>query len=370
MKWTRYTRTATLIGAWLLIGVIFAIQLYLFRSGTPQGMSIDRAFLWEGVRWLLWAPLYPLILWLIKRIPIQRERRARHLLAHGGLSVLVSLLHIALFAPVYWVALNFIYASPWEDPLLKVIKVFVAETPVILRVIFTLDFHVGILVYWVIVILVLTLNYYRHSARLEARLAQAQLEALKMQLQPHFLFNTLTAIAELMHIDVEKADRMITRLSELLRLTLQQVGTQQVPLSRELDFLERYLEIEKIRFGDRLSVIVDIENDALNTNVPTLLLQPLVENAVRHGVAPRVSPGTIRIGAARQNGRLQLTVQDDGPGIKDDPYRQLQSGIGLANTRARLEQLYGGMHTFTLRNLETGGLSVEITIPETNAVQS
>ena len=333
-------------------------------------MSLDRALLWEGVRWLVWAPLYPLILWLIERIPIQRRQRVRPLLAHAGLSVLVSLLHLALFASVYWVALNVLYAAPWEDPLKKVIKVFSAEVPVIFRIIFTLDFHVGIIVYWVILSLVLTFNYYRRTALLETQLAQAQLQALKMQLQPHFLFNTLTAIAELMHIDVEKADRMITRLSELLRLTLQHVGTQQVPLSRELDFLQRYLEIEKIRFGDRLSVILDVQNDALNTNVPTLLLQPLVENAVRHGVAPRVGPGTIRIGAARHNGHLRLTVQDDGPGIKDDPDHRSDSGIGLANTRARLEQLYGGRHTFTLRNLETGGLSVEITISETNAVQS
>lgn len=369
MRWARSTRTATLIGVWILVGAIFSIQLYFFRSGTPQAMSLDRAFLWEGVRWLLWVPLYPLILRLLKRIPFQRERRAQHVLAHGGLSALVSVFHIALFAAVYWVGLNVIYASPWEEPLPKVIKVFAAETLVIFRIMFTLDFHVGILVYWVIVVLVLTLDYYRRTARLETQLAQAQLEALKMQLQPHFLFNTLTAIAELMHVDVEKADAMLTRLSELLRMTLQNVGAQEVPLQQELGFLERYLDIERIRFGDRLNVEIQVPNDLMQARVPALLLQPIVENAVRHGFAQRVGKGTIRVAASRSNGRVQLMVEDDGPGMQGNVQTRTDAGVGLTNTKARLEQLYGGLHSFELRNREQGGLAVVIVIPQTTIIE-
>jgi LytS/YehU family sensor histidine kinase len=153
------------------------------------------------------------------------------------------------------------------------------------------------------------------ASQLEARLAQAQLQALKMQLQPHFLFNTLHAISALVHKDVEAADRMLARLSDLLRLALESAGVQEVPLKQELEFLERYLEIEQTRFQDRLTVRMEIAPEALDALVPNLIMQPLVENAIRHGIAPRATPGKIEITAMLADGQLHFHIRDDGPGI-------------------------------------------------------
>jgi len=199
------------------------------------------------------------------------------------------------------------------------------------------------------------------SLELEKHLAEAKLEALQMQLNPHFLFNTLHGISALMHKDVETADRILSRLSDLLRRTLENTGTQEVPLKQELDFLERYLEIERTRFGDRLTVRMYIDPDTLEAQVPNLVLQPLVENAIRHGIEPHAKPGIIELRAQRKNGMLQLQVQDNGAGLPGG--QPIEEGIGLSNTRARLQQLYGSAHQFRLHNLTSGGLVVSITIP-------
>jgi LytS/YehU family sensor histidine kinase len=212
------------------------------------------------------------------------------------------------------------------------------------------------------------LEYYRfyrereaHSAYLAARLAQAELEMLKSQLHPHFLFNTLHAISALMHRDVKAADRMIARLSELLRVALDYTGTQEVSLQEELAFLEPYVEIERVRLGDRLNVEYDIQPSVLEALVPHMILQPLVENAIRHGIAPRAQPGTVRIVARGRRDMLDLEVTDDGAGLA--PGRSANGGVGLANTRARLEQMYGDRFNFEPRNVSGGGFRVALTIP-------
>jgi sensor histidine kinase YesM len=211
----------------------------------------------------------------------------------------------------------------------------------------------------------------RMTLQLETKLARAQLEALKIQLQPHFLFNTLNTISALLHRDPEAADRVLTRLGDLLRLSLQHSGRQEVMLRQELEFLEGYLEIQQTRFQDRLRVRFDTDPDALDALVPTLVLQPLVENAVRHAIEPRAAAGWLEVRARRENGRLTLQVADDGPGIAANGPGAIAgsvipatgSGIGLANTRARLEQLYGAGHRFTLANASQGGLVVTLEIP-------
>ena len=199
------------------------------------------------------------------------------------------------------------------------------------------------------------------ASRLEGQLAQANLRMLKMQLQPHFLFNALNAVSALMHRDVDAADRMIAQLSDLLRLSLEKDERHQVRLDAELDFLHRYLAIEQIRFHDRLQVEIDVSPACLGAQVPRLILQPLVENAIRHGIAMRSAAGRLHISARRRDGRLALTVADDGPGLT--PGRPLRPGVGLANTQARLDQLYGDDCSLELVNAEEGGLEVRLDVP-------
>jgi len=199
------------------------------------------------------------------------------------------------------------------------------------------------------------------SAHLETRLIEAQLQSLQRQLQPHFLFNTLNAISGLMHLDVEAADRMMDRLGDLLRMALDSSNVQELPLKDELEILQKYLDIEQVRFGNRLSVDMSIAPETLGAMVPNFLLQPLVENAVRHGVAPHPRPGRIGIEASREDNRLELRIRDSGEGVAAHYLTLLNQGVGLTNTRARLEHLYRGKHAFVFSNGD--GFCVTVSIP-------
>jgi two-component system, LytTR family, sensor kinase len=201
------------------------------------------------------------------------------------------------------------------------------------------------------------------TLKAEALASQAQLRALRYQLNPHFLFNTLNAISTLVaQQENAAANRMIARLSEFLRLTLDGSNAQEVPLAAELDFVRRYLEIEQVRLGERLEVRFNIEPETMSVLVPSLILQPLVENAIRHSIAPREAGGRLEIEARCTGDLLQLEVRDDGAPLASD-LSVLSQGVGLSNTRARLEQLYGVAHQFELRVVETGGLAVVIGLP-------
>jgi len=222
-------------------------------------------------------------------------------------------------------------------------------------------------IYWIIVSIVHALTWYRRSQegersalQLEARLADARLDALRMQLHPHFLFNTLNAVSTLVHRDANAADEMIGNLSELLRATLDTTA-QEIPLRQELHFLDRYLEIQQVRFGDRLQVEKEIDAAALDMNVPTLILQPLVENAIRHGIEPQTGQGKLHISASRDDNALHLRVRDNGSGSK--PASEAKDGIGIANTRSRLRQLYGQAAQLTLTRAVDGGFIAAIDLP-------
>jgi LytS/YehU family sensor histidine kinase len=230
--------------------------------------------------------------------------------------------------------------------------------------------HFNLLIYWVILAVSQAFDYYRkyrerelRAAELERSLVQAKLQALQMQLNPHFLFNTLHSISSLMHQDIEAADKMIVRLSELLRAALDHANTQQVALRKELELLKLYLAIEQIRFGGRLTVALEIPEETLEAQVPNLILQPLVENAIRHGIEPRKRPGVIQLRARRQNGELALEVSDNGTGLREG--KPLREGVGLSNTRARLRELYGPAHHFEIRSEPDSGVRVALTIPFT-----
>jgi LytS/YehU family sensor histidine kinase len=231
------------------------------------------------------------------------------------------------------------------------------------------NFDWEMMTYWAIAGLSHAVLYYRESrdrelrtSQLETKLISAQMAALQQQLQPHFLFNTLHAISALMHRDVEAADRTLMRLSDLLRMTLETVGLQEIALQAELDFLAKYLEIEQTRFADRLVVRFDIEPDTLDARVPTFLLQPLVENAIKHGVSKKAGPGHIDIRARRDHDKLRIEVRDDGVGLSETALTALQKGIGVSTTRARLQHQFGADYRFEFHR-QAQGLAVVVALP-------
>ena len=230
----------------------------------------------------------------------------------------------------------------------------------------TLDFELP--VYWALIGLQHAFDYYRQvrarevsAAQLETRLVESQLQALQRQLHPHFLFNTLHAISAFVHREPDKAEAMIERLSDLLRLTLDRVGDQEVTLAEELEYLRAYLDIEQVHFGERLEITYRIDAHLLDAVVPNLLLQPLAENAIRHGLEPRAGTGCLSISASRVGERLVLSLADNGRGMRDVNGRT--GGVGLSNTRARLDRLYRGMASLVISTNDDGGVTAIITLP-------
>jgi signal transduction histidine kinase len=307
--------------------------------------------------WYSWACLAPGILWLSRRFPLDKQSWHVSLPAHVVGVFVATTLHIAMAVATrmgtYWAI-----GESTESWLREAQRMFF------------LNFDWEMMTYWAIVGLSHALSYHREAqaralkaSQLETRLVEAQLQSLQRQLQPHFLFNTLNAISALMHRDVEAADAMIARLSDLLRISLQTVGVQEVSLKEELDFLSKYLEIEQTRFRDRLTVVFDVSPDTFDALVPNLVLQPLVENAIKHGIGPRPAPGTITIRTRRVGTMLELVVQDNGVGLSAARLSDFNRGIGLSNTRSRLEHLYGSLHRFEFRQPADGGLLVLIAIP-------
>ncbi|HYB96980.1 MAG TPA: sensor histidine kinase [Vicinamibacterales bacterium] len=307
--------------------------------------------------WYSWAGLTPAILWLTHRFPFDRAGWKVAIPAHiAGVVVMTSahvVLTVALRMATYW-AIG------------ESLDTWLHEAQEMLF----LNFDWEMMTYWTIVGAGTALRYLHeararelNAAQLETRLVEARLHTLQRQMQPHFLFNTLNTISALMHRDVDAADAMIARLSDLLRMSLHKVGVQQVPLKEELDFLSKYLEIEQTRFRDRLTVVFDIQADTLHALVPNLLLQPLVENAIKHGIGPRPTPGRITVRARRSGALLELDVQDNGVGLSAARLTDFNRGVGLSNTRSRLDHLYGSLHRFEFRQPAEGGLLVCIAIP-------
>jgi two-component system, LytTR family, sensor kinase len=356
MTLSRYLRTTLVcLLLSLLIGVLAAGQLILMEPGAAVTSSFVHAFIMSAPFWVFWAPVFPLIQILVARFPLERETMRHDIMVHGAAAILLSLAHKA-------VGVWFMHAIGHGYPRGHSFVVHFQEA--VWR-----SGWLHLCAYLAMLGAVLVGDYYRRyrartvlASQLQAQLAAAKLHALRMQLHPHFLFNTLNSIAMLTRRNENaRAVRMIAGLGDLLRYVLEDAPADEVTLRDDVAFIERYLEIERVRFGDRLHVQVDMQESALDAFVPNLLLQPLVENAIKHGIGRKPAGGTIAITGARVGDRIVIEVSDDGPGMP--PATVNGTGVGLANTRLRLEQLYADQASLDVANLATGGVRATIWLP-------
>jgi signal transduction histidine kinase len=387
-------RAAAVVAFWTLVGLASAVQSHVVAtlegSPAPVGLSILRSV----PVWWFWVPATPAIAWLGRRAQLERRTWGRAVIVHFGASVVVAALHSV------WL-LGFF-------TLLGVTAEMTETAAEFARILFLSRLYLDLLTYWAVLGAVHAFDYHDRfqerelrASRLETQLARARLDALRMQLNPHFLFNALNAVsAQVRAGRATVAVSMLSGIGDLLRYVLDCEEEALVPLWQERAFLERYVEIERIRFADRLSVDIELPAELGEARVPSLLLQPLVENAIRHGVAPREGPGRIEVQGRRRGDMLVLSVRDDGVGLDGPgpwpspvasesaadrgagdadetgvggrpPREPVQgpgpptasAGVGLANTRARLDELYGPAYRFEVRASAGGGTEVEIGIP-------
>ena len=347
-----WLETAIIFAAWSVFGLILAYQFHMQTElmGRPDSWTTAlRAGLVDSY---LWAFSTVVIFWLARRVPLERGRLIPAIAVHLVAAILLALARTAFK--------------------IELAQHLFGSRPRPFGLVFWGSSSINVLYYTLLLGIAHGILYYRRyreeqrtAERLTAGLTEARLQALKMQLQPHFLFNTLNAISALIPAEAQPARRMVARLGDLLRIALEHEETQEVTLREELAFLEPYLEIEQARLGNRLAVTMQIAPETLDARVPHLLLQPLVENAIRHGIAPRIEPGMVIISATRTADHrfLHLEIRDDGPGVERDNRARTRKGVGLANVQSRLEQLYGGEHGFALENHSEGGVVVKISLP-------
>ena len=334
------TRRLWLLGTavWIVLGLMSAAQNATWRAYT------DRPIGWGSILpnslgdWLTCGLFTPAFYWMVRHFPIRGERWWARLAVHLAGSIGFTLLKVSIWTPLF----NEINPDAHRT------------YPQMLFA----GFYGDLLAYWAAVGVIHAIEYYGESRERTLEATRLALDNLRAQLQPHFLFNTLQSISTLIHRDPAAADRMLTDLSELLRLSLRSPGSKEVPLREELEFLERYLQIMRVRFGDRLVIAVHVEPNVMDVPVPSLVLQPIVENAIQHGMADRTDRGHVQVRAARDGSALRLEVFDDGPGPSATPS---SNGIGLANTRERLRRLYGPDGRMDI--VQDKGFTVRLQIP-------
>ncbi len=355
-RWSRAVVALLIVVVATLLGLVHALQ----GSASAPQPGWARAIPWGLTFSYLLVPVGACAWYLAKKFPLTPAHGIRNAALHITTGFVLGTLHP--------------YALIWVNSLVVSPRWFVAVAESMLPYLhfwYWQDVILVSLVYAISLFAALSVRYYRsyqegllRAARLEAQLANSNLAALKMQLHPHFLFNALHSISALQVTDSSAAQRMTALLGDFLRMTLREFDQQQVPLRREIEFLECYLAIEKMRFGERLRFRFEIAPELMQALVPQLLLQPMVENAVRHAIAPFAVGGEVVVRAARRDGRLALEVEDNGPGIPERmPSAPAREGLGFANTRARLKQLYGAEHSFRCENVRPNGLKVEFLIP-------
>ena len=348
--------TATLLGFFSAFAAFYYVTA--FETEPKHKTTFVQLLLLNLNYWYSWALITPAVLWLSRRFPLERTAWIRSVPAHLAGVVAGTLAHVSLVM-LGRAGLDRMLlgrpARPWLSEFQEM---------------FFKNFDWEMMTYWTVVGVSHALRYHYDAqakalaaSKLETRLIEAQLQTLQRQLQPHFLFNTLNTVSALMHRDVEAADTMLAQLGDLLRLSFETIDVQEVALSQELEFLRKYVAIEQARFRERLHVAFDVAPEAEECLVPNLLLQPLVENAIRHGIGARVEPGHVLVRASRTGDMLELEVRDDGVGVPESAMADLAHGVGWSNTRSRLVHLYGERHRFTLSRPAGGGLSVTIVIP-------
>jgi two-component system, LytTR family, sensor kinase len=338
-----------IFSGWTAFGLFNANQTYIAATGRGSPISAGRALSLGMTDAFLWALATVAIFWLARRFPLTRGRILPHAAVHLIAGITLSLARVGVMVAL----------SQWTE----------LYRPIEFTTLFYRQFHAYILLYVLLLGIAWAVYYHARfrereqaAEQLAAGLAEARFQALKMQLHPHFLFNTLNAISALIPQEAQPARRMVARLGDLLRTALEQEATQEVSLRDELEFLEPYLEIEQTRLGDRLSVEFQVEPEALDACVPHLVLQPLVENAIRHGVAPRSGPGVVIIAAAVEGDSLVLHVRNTG-GEARERFPREPGGRGLANVRSRLEHLYGTDQQLTAGPARPDGWVTTIRIP-------
>ena len=355
---------ATALGLWGALVLLFAAPLAL--TGP---VSWRQAVSFGGSFWALWLLFLPAVAWLSFRFPIERRR----LLRNVGLHLLACLLIVGTNRAAFRaVARVFPRAQRSErsgrSPDSKTDRL---GPPGAFDAFLSLRAALDVLVYWSLVGVCQAITNFRSSqererraAELEARLTSAKLQALRMQINPHFLFNTLNSIAALVYVNPRAADEMLGDLSELLRRSLDSMEEQEIPLTQELEFIGAYIRIEQKRFGERLRLEQSVPDELMKALVPALILQPLVENAIRHGIEPQRGAGLISIEAKQEDKHLHLIVRDNGRGLPGaDLNSFVRRGIGLANTQARLQGLYGQDQSFSFERAEPQGCRVDIHLP-------
>lgn len=347
-------KATLLFAVWTAYGLLSAWQTHYWYSFSKFSMSWPEAFRYEVTYAYLWGAASIGILWMADRYRIERHHVAARLALHA-----VAMTAVIITTKTLWELIVSSPDSPFHHFAWQKLFRSIERTT-----------DTGVLLYGVIILVEHSLFYYRryqtglvNAARLQTELARAQLHALKMQLHPHFLFNTLHTITALVQEDPELAERTIARLSELLRLFLANSTIHEVPLREELRILDLYVEIECTRFADRLTVHRDVPEELYEAMVPNLVLQPLVENSIRHGVGRRSAPGWIAISAEKYGDTLVLRVTDNGEGLRAKPASPGEGGLGLAITRGRLETLYGMQQSLVLHNMPAGGAEARVTLP-------
>jgi hypothetical protein len=343
--------------AWGAGAFVYATHLYLYHALQEEPSSFPFELAEASVHFGVWALLTPLVLRLAAVADLFDRRWARRLfLVHLPAALLVALAQLALHTVLDLALVH----GGWHST---------TQLADRFRSFFVRTYYANVVVYLALALGANAFAYVQRrrtrEAELERHLAQAQLDALRLQLQPHFLFNALNAVAALVVEDPAAAQRMLARLADLLRLVLDARNAGTVTLARELELAAAYLAIEQVRFADRLTVSIDAAPEALDALVPGMLLQPLLENAVRHGIARKPGPGRIELHAAPAGDRLRLRVVDDGVGLDVPPAARggEGDGIGLANVRARLERIYGADHELLLRRARGGGTEAFVELP-------
>jgi two-component system LytT family sensor kinase len=360
LRRNRFLKWVVVLGIWIALGLIYAGPIYLEVRSEGMNHSAARIFGWGILTWSVWALLTPAIVWLGRSYSLVGGAWKRNLIVHIPAFLIISTIHSAAATFITLTVAPF--DSMGESP-----------TSFLPRFLSRMKgaFGSDLLVYGGILGVCYAIDYYRKyrereylASQLEAQLAQAQLDSLRMQLHPHFLFNTLNGIVGLVRDNKNQAAvSMLVGLSDLLRHALEHSNRQEVELKEELNFIKLYLDIQQLRFSDRLQIELDIDPKTMKALVPNLILQPLVENALRHGIGRSAESGLVGIRSRIVEESLELIVFDNGVGLSSDWQLKGSGGIGLANTAARLQQLYDGDHRLDVRNREGGGVEVVIVIP-------